>query len=100
MWGCGKEEAMRTAFRGRSGLILLVHLACAVAQASGEEVCSNDRDDDLDGSVDCGDSDCVAAADCQVADPGMGPLKIGPARYYFQRPDGRGILLVGSHTWG
>lgn len=35
--------------------------------SAGEEICTNGIDDDCDGSADCDDSDCAAAAVCQCS---------------------------------
>lgn len=65
-----------------------------------QEICNNNTDDDADGSIDCGDSACAAHPSCAISDPNMGPLVAGAAGYFFERPDNKGVLLVGSHTWG
>jgi hypothetical protein len=49
-----------------------------VCVPTGSEDCFNDRDDDCDGTIDCGDSDCAPSAECVPLEPNDGS-RIGVA---------------------
>ncbi len=62
----------------RTGLALILALACVSTFQAGESICDDGLDGDLDGRIDCADPDCAGAKSCPLCP--LLPMKRGAAK--------------------
>lgn len=68
-------------------------------EPTGPELCTGGADEDCDGAIDCADTDCAAAPECEAPEPGEAPAAWGRYRWdhvHSVLADGTTISMGGA----